>query len=86
MSQAKVDKYKKEKANRKETLAKQKRNKKITKFCAGVAVAALALWIGVSTVDAIKANRPVETIYCETAELDEYINGLYQDVDTTEAN
>ena len=75
MSQAKVDQYKKEKANRKETVAKEKRNKKITKFCAGIVVALLAVWVGVSTVDAIKANRPAEKIYCETTELDEYING-----------
>lgn len=79
MSQAKVDQYKKEKANRKETMAKEKRNKKITKFAAGVVVAILAVWIGVSTVDAVKANRPVETIYCETGALDEYINGLYEE-------
>lgn len=82
MSQAKVDQYKKEKANRKETLAKEKRVKKITKLCAGVVVAALAVWIGVSTVDAVKENRPVKTIYCETAELDDYINGLYAETDT----
>lgn len=81
MSQAKVDQYKKEKANRKETLAKEKRNKKITKLCAGVVVAVLAVWIGVSTVNAVKANRPVETIYCETTELDNYINGLYTDAE-----
>lgn len=84
MSQAKVDQYKKEKVNRKETIAKDKRNKKITKFCAGVVVGLLAVWIGVSTVTAIRENRPVETIYCETGALDEYINGLYE-VDTTEA-
>ena len=81
MSQAKVDQYKKEKANRKETLAKEKRNKKITKLCVGVGVAVLAVWIGVSTVNAVKANRPVETIYCETTELDNYINGLYTDTE-----
>ena len=86
MSQAKVDQYKKEKANRKETIAKEKRNKKITQLCAGVVVALLAVWIGISTVDAIKASRPVETIYCETGELDNYINGLYGEVDTTDAN
>ena len=81
MSQAKVDQYKKEKANRKETMAKEKRTKAITKVCAGVVVCVLAVWIGVSTVDAVKESRPVKTIYCETAELDEYINGLYEDAD-----
>ncbi|MBQ6843660.1 MAG: hypothetical protein IJO60_03370 [Agathobacter sp.] len=86
MSQAKVDKYKQEKANRKEILAKEKRNKKITKFCAGVVVALLAVWIGVSTVDAMKANRPVETIYCDITAIDDYINGLYEADGTAEIN
>lgn len=81
MSQAKVDKYKQEKANRKESIAKEKRMKKLTKFGAGVVVALLAVWIGVSSVDAVKANRPVKTIYCETTELDSYINGLYEEAE-----
>lgn len=85
MSQAKVDKYKQEKANRKETIAKEKRVKKITKFCTGVVVGLLVVWIGFSTVDAIKENRPVNTIYCDTAALDEYISGLYDTADVTEA-
>lgn len=79
MSQAKVDKYKQEKANRKETMAKEKRKKKLAKFAAGVVVGFLAVWIGVSSVEAVKANRPVNTIYCDTTELDSYINGLYED-------
>ncbi len=82
MSQAKVDQYKKEKANRKETMAKEKRKKAITKCCTAVVLAVLAVWIGVSTVDAVKESRPVETIYCETAELDDYISGLYEDAET----
>ena len=84
MSQAKVDQYKKEKANRKETMAKEKRTKMITKFCAGIVLCVLAVWIAVSTVDAVKESRPVETIYCETAELDNYINGLYESAEATE--
>lgn len=82
MSQAKVDQYKKEKADRKETIAKEKRTKKITKFCAGVVVGLLAVWIGISTVDLIEDTRPVETIYCETGDLDNYINSLYEAAET----
>ena len=78
MSQAKVDKYKQEKANRKDTIAKEKRVKKLTKFFAGVVVAALAVWIGISTVEAVKESRPAETIYCDTTALDEYVNELYE--------
>ena len=57
MSQAKVDQYKKEKANRRETVAKEKRNKKLIKLCTGVVVVVLAAWIGVSTVEAVKNSR-----------------------------
>ena len=77
MSQAKVDQYKKEKANRKQTMAKEKRKKMIAKICSGAVLLVLVAWIGVSTVDFIKDSRPVETIYCDTAELDNYLDSLY---------
>ena len=41
MSQEKVNRYKEEKANRKEILAKEKRHKRLMKICAGVIVLAL---------------------------------------------
>ena len=84
MSQAKVDKYKAEKANRKETVAKEKMKKKITKLCAGLVLGILAVWIAFSAVDFVKENRPVETIYAQTGALDEYLNYLFED-DVTEA-
>lgn len=84
MSQAKVDKYKAEKANRKETVAKEKMKKKITKFGAGLVLGILAVWIAFSAVDFVKENRPVETIYAQTGALDEYLNDLFED-DVTEA-
>jgi len=78
MSQAKVDQYKKEKANRKETMAKEKKQRMITRICWGVAGVVLVAWIGVSTVQFVQDNRPVETIYVDTAELDGYLNSLYE--------
>ena len=78
MSQAKVDQYKKDKANRKQIMAKEKRQKMIVKICSGVVLTVLAAWIGVSTVDFIIDNRPVNTYYCDTKELDDYINKLYK--------
>ena len=74
MSQAKVDQYKKEKANRKETMAKEKRQRMISRICWSVVGVVLVAWIGVSSVNFIKENRPVETIYVDTAELDGYLN------------
>jgi len=78
MSQAKVDQYKKEKANRKETMAKEKRQRMISRICWSVVGVVLVAWIGVSSVNFIKENRPVETIYVDTAELDGYLNSLYE--------
>ena len=84
MSQAKVEQYKKEKANRKEVVAKERRNRMMNKICGGAIICILAAWIGISAVDAIKNSRPVETIYCQTDAIDEYLNGLYAE-ETTEA-
>ncbi len=78
MSQAKVDQYKKEKANRKETMAKEKRKRMISKICWSVAGVVLLAWVGVSSINFVKENRPVETIYVDTAELDGYLNSLYE--------
>ena len=81
MSQAKVDQYKKEKVNRRETIVKEKRNKKFTKLCIGCVVVVLAAWIGVSTVEAVKNSAPAKTIYVDTTELDNYISDLYEDAE-----
>ena len=83
MSQAKVDQYKKEKANRKEILAKEKRQKMITKICTSVVLVVLAGWIGVSAVEGLYESRPKETYYVETTEIDEFLNSLYEE-ETTE--
>ena len=84
MSQAKVDKYKAEKANRKETIAKEKRQKFVMKVVGAVVCVVLAAWIGVSTGFEIYDNRPVDKIFVTTADLDKYLNGLYPE-ETEEA-
>ena len=78
MSQAKVDQYKKEKANRKETMAKEKRNRMISRVCWSVAGIVIAAWVGVSSVNFVKENRPVETIFADTTAIDSYLNSLYE--------
>ena len=83
MSQAKVDQYKKEKANRKETLAKEKRQKMIIKICGSVVVLAIVAWMGVSLVTSIYENRPQETVYVNTDEIDNYLESLNPE-ETTE--
>ena len=54
MSQEKVNRYKEEKANRKELLAKEKKKQAMMKAGAGVVVLALVCWLGYSVYDMAK--------------------------------
>ena len=83
MSQAKVDKYKQEKANRKEILAKEKRKKMLTKIVASAILVVLVGWIGVSTADFVYENRPKNKIFVQTTDIDKYLTDLYAE-ETTE--
>ena len=82
MSQAKVDQYKKEKANRKETMAKEKRQKMLMKICTSAILVVLVGWIGISTADFIYESRPKEKIYVQTTEIDKYLESLYKEEST----
>ena len=57
MSQEKVNRYKEEKAHRKEILAKEKRHKTYMKIGGGVIALALVCWLGYSVYD--MATRPI---------------------------
>lgn len=75
MSQEKVNRYKQEKANRKEALAKEKRNAMIAKAVGGVVALALVCWIGYSVYD--MTNKPDTTpIEVDSTALDEYLNAM----------
>ena len=77
MSQAKVDKYKEAKANRKQTLAKNKVKNMITKICLSVVGVALAAWIAVSGVVFIIDNRPVKKFFVKLDAVENYLEDLY---------
>ncbi len=79
MSQAKVDAYKKEKANRKQSMAREKVKRTIGKVCASLVAVALVAWIGYSGVKSFENRRPLETIYCQTDALDDYLSSLSED-------
>ena len=79
MSQAKVDQYKKEKVNRKETIAKEKRQKMMMKLGASAVLVVLVAWIGISTADFVYESRPKEKIYVQTTEIDNYLDSIYAD-------
>ncbi|MBO5069681.1 MAG: hypothetical protein J6C37_04885 [Roseburia sp.] len=76
MSQAKVDRYKEEKANRKEIMKKEKRNRIIGKICGWAILVALVGWAGVSAVNGYINSRPIETIYANLDSLNDYMTSL----------
>ena len=76
MSQAKVDRYKEEKRNRKETMAKEKRKHTLSVIVGSLAAVVLAGWIGISGYNMYQASKPLETIYVDLTELDNYMNNL----------
>lgn len=76
MSQAKVDRYKEEKRNRKETMAKEKRKHTLSVLAGGLVAVVFAAWIGVSGYNMYQANKPLETIYVDMTEFDNYMSSL----------
>lgn len=74
MSQAKVDRYKKEKANRKQIMKREKRILKLEKAGGCILCAAILFWAGYSlySYSNNSGNEPVETV---TTEVD--LNPIY---------
>ncbi len=84
MSQAKVDKYKQDKKNRKKIMAREKRQWMLTQ--AGLTVAGLAIiaWIGISAYQAITAPDPdavveAKTYTVDSSALDDYLASLTEE-------
>lgn len=76
MSQAKVDRYKKEKADRKKIMAREKAQRITMKICAWAILAAIVCWAGYSAYGIWDANRPVKTYKCDITAMSSYLNGL----------
>ncbi len=78
MSQEKVDRAKEAKANRKKTVAKERRNRQIATICGSVIAIALVIWIGISGYNKYQENK--EEVVTSTAvnmeALSNYLNGL----------
>ena len=79
MSQAKVDQYKKEKANRKKTMAKERIKRRVAMICGWAVVVVIVGWAGVSAYQIYDNSRPVKTIYADTSDMDDYLNSLEED-------
>jgi len=80
MSQAKVDKYKQEKANRQQTMKKEKTMHRIKVAVGAVVALVLAGWIGISVFDKVE-NRELETVYFDTSALDDYVKELSEELE-----
>lgn len=76
MSQAKVEQHKKDKANRKKTMAREKAQRMAVKICSCVVLIAIVGWIGYTGYQYYEDSRPVKTIYTDTSSLNDYIQGL----------
>lgn len=72
MSQEKVAKYKEAKANRKETMKKEKQAKMLRNSIAGLIVVAVVGWIGFSAVDYFSKNTPRTEVEVDYSALQEY--------------
>lgn len=79
MSQAKVDRYKEEKANRKKIMKMEKRKHVAGIICGWAVFAAIAGWAGYSAYSYYEDNKPMETIYADLDAINDYINGLDSD-------
>lgn len=74
MSQAKVDRNKENKANRKQIVAKEKRQRTLTKFCGVVILVAILGWAGYSAYGIYESKQPA--IYADLTSINEYVNSL----------
>lgn len=76
MSQAKVDRYKQEKANRKETMKKEKTASVVRRTVAAVVAVALIGWAGYSAVNAYSSYQPNEAVEIDYTAVDELNTNL----------
>lgn len=76
MSQEKVDRYKKEKANRKKTNARNKVKRAAARVVTVVVLAVLVGWGGYSGYKYYENSRPVECYKADLTAVNDYINGL----------
>ena len=76
MSQAKVDRYKEEKANRKQIMKQEKLKRVIRNLVAVLVVCGLVGWMGYSLYDIHEDNKPRETVEVDYSAVDSYLNTL----------
>ncbi|MDO4634078.1 MAG: hypothetical protein Q4B01_09505 [Eubacteriales bacterium] len=78
MSQAKVDRYKEQKANRQKIMQKEKRERLLWKIGGCACVVVLAGWIGVSAFSSFY-TAPKKSYEVKTTAIDDYISSIEAD-------
>lgn len=76
MSQAKVDRYKEEKANRKKTMEKEKMLRRVKTAVAVLVAAVIVGWAGFSGYRVYENNKPMKTIYTNLSAIEDYMGTL----------
>ena len=76
MSQAKVEKYKQEKANRKKTLAREKAKRLALRICAWAILVAAIGWAGFAGYQYYEDKKPAKTFYTDISAVSEYVDAL----------
>lgn len=79
MSQEKVERYKKEKANRKEIIKKEKRKALFTKTAIGFVLVLTIGWIGYSAYGMVQSNKPVTVVDVNLDSVNGYLAELSTD-------
>ncbi len=76
MSQAKVDRYKQEKANRKSNMKKQKMLSRVRVTVAALVAVALVGWCGYSVYSRLEANKPAKETVIDYGVMNELDSAL----------
>lgn len=76
MSQAKVDQHKKDKANRKQQMKKDKMKKRISLVISAVIGLAVVGWVGYSVYDYIDSNKVIESVDVNYDSVNDYLSEI----------
>lgn len=76
MSQEKVDQYKKDKANRKANMKKEKVKHLVRRCVVGVLGLVLVGWLGYSAYDVYASSRPKQTAEVDYTAVTDYLQEL----------
>lgn len=78
MSQAKVDRYKEEKAHRKKNMQKEKYKSAATRICVVAVLAAIIVWGGYSVYDRYEKNQPTKYLEVDASAIQDYESSIIE--------